>query len=174
MTDWAAWFRQRLQTSGEDFMWAFSRIYPALHKSLPPNPRYLGLWAPARHVWHVTEYERCIALPIMRQWLGGSPLPDDDDVWPDSDELWLAVSDQPAEAYHRAFWDVRQQQIALLDSFSPASCDEKQDTGWGPKPLSMVVTKTYQHTFEHADTLLRMGLWWADMALEEAKHAAQS
>jgi len=22
------------------------------------------------------------------------------------------------------------------------------------------VTKTYQHTFEHGDTLLRMALWW--------------
>ena len=26
----------------------------------------------------------------------------------------------------------------------------------------MIVTKTYQHTFEHGDTLLRMGLWWEE------------
>jgi len=26
--------------------------------------------------------------------------------------------------------------------------------------LAWVITKTFQHTYEHGDTLLRMGLWW--------------
>ena len=96
MTDWVTWFRERLRTSGEDFMWAFSQVDPELLHLCPPNPNYLGLWQPARLVWHVTEYERCIAIPIMKQWVGGAPLPDDEDVWPDTDELWATVANQPA------------------------------------------------------------------------------
>ena len=59
------------------------------------------------------------------------------------------------------------QQIDLLDSLASVDWAETRPTVWGDKPLSLVVTKTYQHTFEHGDTLLRMGLWWKDMAEEE-------
>jgi hypothetical protein len=32
-------------------------------------------------VWHVTEYERCLVVPTLRQWLGGEPPPED--AWRD-------------------------------------------------------------------------------------------
>lgn len=148
-------------------MWAFSQVDPELLHLCPPNPNYLGLWQPARLVWHVTEYERCIAMPVMKQWLGEAPIPEDEDVWPDTDELWAMVANQPAEVYVRAFWEMRNQQLDLLDSLESVDWAETRPTVWGDKPLSLVVTKTYQHTFEHGDTLLRMGLWWKDMAEKE-------
>jgi hypothetical protein len=169
MTDWVTWFRERLRTSDEDFMWAFSRIDPSLHKRQPPNPRYLGLWSPARLVWHVTEYERCLVIPSMQQWLGGAMPTDSKDVWPDTDAAWQSVEEQTADQFISAFHEVRQQQIALLDPLANVDWDTPCETLWGVKPLSMIVTKTYQHTFEHGDTLLRMGLWWADMAEKERK-----
>ena len=36
----------------------------------------------------------------------------------------------------------------------------------------MIVTKTYQHTFEHGDTLLRMGLWWEQFQQEYERRMA--
>jgi hypothetical protein len=47
-------------------------------------------------------------------------------------------------------------QLASTDWSTP------RQTSWRLKPLSMVVTKTFQHTYEHGDTLLRMGLWWEE------------
>jgi hypothetical protein len=48
----------------------------------------------------------------------------------------------------------------LVDALEQVDWEAPQATLWGDKPLKMIVTKTYQHTFEHGDTLLRMGLWW--------------
>jgi hypothetical protein len=42
-------------------------------------------------------------------------------------------------------------QIKLLDDLSAFDWDAPRETIWGMKPLSMVVTKTHQHTFEHGD-----------------------
>jgi hypothetical protein len=43
-------------------------------------------------------------------------------------------------------------------------------TLWRPRPLSWIVTKTFQHTYEHGDTLLRMVLWWKHIAAQIAAH----
>jgi hypothetical protein len=59
-----------------------------------------------------------------------------------------------------AFCDLRRQQILMLDQLEQVDWEAPRPTPWGEKPLKMVVTKTYQHTLEHCDTLLRMGLWW--------------
>lgn len=169
MTNWTAWFRNQLQASGDGFVWAFGQIDADLHKHLPPRPSYLGLWPPARHVWHVTEYERCLAVPSMKQWLGGALPPDNDDLWPDTDEAWRDAQERTFDELVAAFRAVRQEQIAMLDQLETVDWTAPRETLWGNKPLSMVVTKTYQHTFEHGDTLLRMGLWWRDMAEQEAQ-----
>lgn len=169
MTNWAAWFKGQLASSGDGFVWAFGQIEPELRDADPPAPR-LGLWSPARHVWHVTAYERCIAIPSMRQWLG-EDVPGDD-PWAD-DDAWASCQDRSADSLTEAFQAVRQEQIALLDSFAEADWGALRETIWGMKPLSMVVTKTYQHTFEHGDTLLRMVLWWRDIEKRIAEEAAE-
>jgi hypothetical protein len=172
MTDWVAWFRYQLQASGDGFLWAARQLPPAYHLGFAPDPQYLGTWEPARHVWHVAEYERCLALPSMRQWAGG-PLPDGA-AWHDDDQAWAAVRDQPLEQHCAAFQAIRQAQIALLDELADADWQAPRETLWGNKPLAMIVTKTFQHTYEHGDTLLRMGLWWEHIEQAIAAHAAQS
>ena len=171
MTDWVPWFRYQLQASADGFAWSLSQISPALLDQQPVDPDYMGTWPPLRHVWHVTEYERCLALPSMKQWLG-APLPGED-AWPDTDEAWAAVVDKSPAALSAAFRQVRQQQIGLLDDLAGADWDTPLETLWGHRPLSMVVTKTFQHTYEHGDTLLRMGLWWEFILGEIARSQAQ-
>jgi hypothetical protein len=156
MTNWVEWFTYQLKASGDGLLWAFSRIEPIFHDQLPPFPGYMGTWTPARHVWHVTDYERVDVIPAMRLWLGEA-LPEDEH---DEEAAWAAVTDRSYEALAAGFRAVRQEQIALLQALAAVDWAEERQTDWGMKPLSMVVTKTFQHTYEHGDTLLRMGLWW--------------
>lgn len=161
MTDWISWFRYQLQASADGFAWAFAQIPLLLRDELPPVPHYLGTWQPARHVWHVTEYDRCVALPSMQQWVGGT-LPAEG-VLQDGDDAWSTVQNRDIDTLIAAFRTIRQQQITLLDQLVDVDWDAPRETLWGSKPLSMVVTKTFQHTYEHGDTLLRMGIWWEDI-----------
>lgn len=172
MTDWVPWFRYQLQASADGFVWAFSQIKPSFRENLPPMPGYLGTWPPARHIWHVTEYEKCLVIPSMKQWLGGS-MPAGDS-WPDDDDTWAKVQDRGLEALTSAFRHVRQQQAELLDQLINIDWLTSQETLWGHKPLSMIVTKTFQHTYEHGDTLLRMGLWWEEILESEARESANT
>ena len=172
MTDWIAWFRYQLQASTDGFVWAFSQIHPALRENLPPAPDYLGTWLPARHVWHVTEYERYQVIPSMNQWLSGS-MPNED-TWLDDDNAWAKVQNRGFDELTSAFRSVRQQQIELLDKLINADWNTPRETLWGHKPLSMIVTKTFQHTYEHGDTLLRMGLWWEEIVEEEARKSGNA
>lgn len=171
-THWATWFRYQLQASADGFTWAFTQINPSLHKALPPEPaaEVCGTWSPMRHMWHVTEYERCLALPSMLLWLGG-PMPPGD-AWADDDEAWAKAQHRTSDQLIADFWQVRKQEIALLDQLAGADWDTPCHTPWGMKPLSFIVTKTFQHTYEHGDTLLRMGLWWEFILGEMAKHTA--
>lgn len=158
MTDWAVTFRKQLYASADGLIWAFSQLDPYRYEQLPPDPGYLGTWPPARLVWHVAEYERCLALPTMQQWLGGE-IPRAD-AWPDSDEAWEYVFDRSFNSLASAFLKIRQQQIDLLDELAGTDWEGLYDTGWGPRSLAWIVTKSIQHTFEHGDMLLRMVLWW--------------
>jgi len=169
--NWIEWFLTQLQSSAEGFEWAFWSVPGHLRRALPIDEGYMGLWPAARHVWHVTEYERCVAMPAMRDWLGGEqPLTD---PWLDDDDAWSKNLHLSDKALIDRFWGVRRQELALFQDLRLVDWNECRDTGWGRKPLSWVVTKTYQHTWEQGDTLMRMGLWWEhileQIALAQAK-----
>jgi hypothetical protein len=171
MSAYVEWFRYQLKASADGFGWAFAQIPASRQNQLPPDPPYMGSWTAARHVWHVTEYERCLALPAMLEWLG-VPLPDDLE-WPDDDNAWNLAQEQGLDGLIAEFWRVRQQQLDLLERLTVVDWEAPRETLWGVKPLAMVVTKTFQHTYEHGDTLLRMGLWWDTVLDEVAKKSAQ-
>lgn len=166
MTDWVTWFRYQLQASADGLVWGVEQLDPTYYTLLPPAPSYLGTWQPARHLWHVTEYERCLVIPSMQQWLGGNLPPED--AWPDDDPAWQRVHNQSIDSFLAAFRLVREEQIAVLDALVSVDWTTPRTTLWGHKPLSMIVTKTFQHTYEHGDTLLRMGLWWREVAEKAA------
>ena len=174
--DWIAWFSKQLQSSAEGFEWAFESVPERLRTDVPIDSKYMGRWPAVRHVWHVTEYERCLALPWMRTWLGGERPADD--AWMDNDEAWGATSAVSPKDLIERFWDVRRQELALLSDLQGVDWSAPRETIWGVKPLSWVVSKTYQHTFEHGDTLMRMGLWWEhileQIALAQAREAQGS
>ena len=108
----------------------------------------------------------------MLDWLDGAQQSDKN--WLDDDEAWAKVQKRGCDAMTLNFRRVRHQQIELLDQLTTVDWNAPRETLWGTKPLSMVVTKTFQHTYEHGDTLLRMGLWWEVRLVEEAEKAKNS
>ena len=159
--DNSTWFQQQLQASADGFVWAVAQV-PADRLHCRP-PRALGEWTAARHLFHMLDYERQIALPVMQQWLGA---PEFAVNW-DEEAGWRANCDMPIESLLDQFRAVRREQIDLLPRFPEHAWHELQMTGWGPIPLLWLVSKTYQHTNEHTSDVLRMALFWDYYAREE-------
>ncbi len=169
MIDYANWFRLQLQSSADGFVWAFGQLPKDYHFLMPPNPDYMGTWPPIRHIWHVAGYERCLVIPSMRQWFE-TPVPNDI-IWDDSNQGFAAAQEAGLQGIVEHFLQVRRQQIEMLDELTNVDWEAARATLWGNQPLKMIVTKTYQHTFEHADTLLRMALWWKEPSADPADQA---
>jgi hypothetical protein len=158
MMNHCEWFLSQLQTSAEGFERGFWLVSAHLRRAMPIDEKYMGRWPAARHVWHVTEYERYVALSNMRIWTGEAQ--PDQGPWLDDDETWAMNSNVSDQELIERFWEVRRQELEKVKQLQHVDWDACRDTGWGQKSLAWVVAKTWQHTWEHGDTLLRMGLWW--------------
>ena len=102
------WFRDQLKASADGFVWAVQQV-PAERRFIAP-PAPLGEWNAARHVFHLLYYERKIALPSMRQWLGEPFKLTEEEYNEDAD--W--GDGQDLETMLAQFQEVRATQIALL------------------------------------------------------------
>jgi hypothetical protein len=151
--DTTAWFQTQLQAGAEGFAWAVSQV-PAERQTRTP-PAGLSEWTVARHVFHLMFYEREVALPSMRQWLGQAldeaSVPDEDVAW-DARALVAELLEQ--------FQHGRAAQVALLGQMPAGAWDEPKATLWGQRSLHWVMTKTYQHTAEHVHNVLSLALFW--------------
>jgi hypothetical protein len=159
--NYSMWFQQQLQASADGFAWAVMQVPAARQFSRPPQA--LGEWTAVRHLFHMLDYEREIALPVMRQWLGA---PEFAVNW-DEEAGWRANCDVALEHLLDQFRAVRSEQIALLSQFPEHAWHDLQMTGWGPIPLLWLVSKTYQHTNEHTSSVLQMALFWDYYARQE-------
>ena len=55
---------------------------------------------------------------------------------------------------------MRAEQIALLAKIDDAAWKTNREAVWEPVTLLWVVSKTYQHTAEHINDVMRIGLFW--------------
>lgn len=161
MNELGAWYAQQLNASRDLIVWAASLI-PSERRFATPPLRGEG-WPAARQIFHLALYERAVALPSMRLWLGGSPV--EDSAFLDEDTLWERDGQaEPYDALVERFRATRQEQIALL----PALANQWQATrptvwdtvGLPLRTLEWVVTKTIQHSAEHVNSLLAYHLFW--------------
>ena len=146
-------FQDKLQTSADSFAWGAEQVPPERRDVRPPLG--LGKWTATRHVFHMMYYEHHVALPGMRQWLGGPRVGikelQEKAAWGQGQDWARSL---------RGFREVRDEQIALLAEFDDAAWDEERHTLWGPVTLRWVVSKTCQHTAEHASNVLQIALFW--------------
>ncbi len=152
------WSQQQLQTSAENFLWAVEQILQE-RLYLAPRP---NRWPVARIVYHMIRYEQRLALPSMQQWVGGlTPRvgsQEEDNAQNEQD--WDDGKGHDIQTLLTDFKDIRSQQLALIPQFTEQSWDEEREAIWGNVSLKWVVIKTYQHTLEHTDEVLRAYLWW--------------
>lgn len=155
------WFDQQLGTSTEGFLWSIEQI-PHERYYLSPRP---NRWSVARIIYHMVYYDQFIGLPALRQWIGEpfslAGLTGDMEKDAASEETgWQDGEGHEVQAMIADFRKLRAEQFALLRQFQDAAWSETRDALWGTVTLQWVVTKTYQHTLEHTDEILRSYLWW--------------
>jgi hypothetical protein len=155
----AVWFDRQLQASGDAFLWAARQAPPPRREAPPPrrgDEAPLGQWSVARHAFHLLQYERAVALPRMRAWLGEPAAV----VGPDDEAAAWAAGPAFRDTLAR-FAAARAEQVALLPRFDDAAWQRPRELdGWGSVTLYWVVSATYQHTAEHTSAVLRIALRW--------------
>ncbi len=146
-----------LRTSLDQLEWALSRL-PETMLTIAPRP---GRWSAARIVFHLLCYEQRIALPTMRQWLGDPAPPahlqEEDAAVEERD--WADGADHPLTTMLADLRVVRADQIGVIAQVEGTAWQEERAALWGAVTLEWVVTKTFQHTLEHTDEILRNVLW---------------
>jgi hypothetical protein len=152
------WFHQQLQTSTEGFLWAVEQIPQERHYLAPRSDE----WSVARPIYHMLCYDQRIGSPTLRQWVGEPcPVvgpPEEDGA---TEEInWNSGEGHEVRAMSTEFKKLRAEQLALIQQFPERAWSEGHHAIWGSVTLQWVVTKTYQHTLEHTNEILRLHLWW--------------
>ncbi|RPJ25132.1 MAG: DinB family protein [Chloroflexi bacterium] len=154
--DLLKWFDSQLRSTLDGFIWSVRQIPEERWYAFPPAP--LGEWSAAQHIFHMVHYEKKLALPSMHQWLGAPPAvreEADEEIWNHPPAIKLML-DQ--------FNEVRLAEINLLPSFDEMAWQSTQKTTfWGEISLYWLVCKTYQHTLDHTQDILRLALFWDRM-----------
>jgi hypothetical protein len=147
------WFRYQLEASGEALVWALEQI-PEERRLLPP-PAPLGEWPAMHHMFHMYYNESQVVLPRIKRWI------DESDFQPaqlNEEAAWQSLED-PASVT-RLFRDARREHIELVDLVEPVKWAETREIPLGSVSLSWVMAKSIQHSSDHINGLLRIGLLW--------------
>ena len=153
---------RRLRDSLADLEFGLEQSPARWHHALPPEVAP-DAWTVAMNLAHLTIYEENVALRLLRSFAPGF---DPAGERRGGDEAWfyneaLALSAEPIE---QALWrlrSARQEQIELVESLgetrlnsgvTPLWPDPQHTAGW-------VATKTFQHTWEHGNAILRVALF---------------
>jgi len=130
------WFQEQLRASGYGFVWAMKQVATERHDQLPPQQ--LGEWTAKRHAFHLLYHEENIALPRIKQWLGGKSPSVDRNA---EEKAWCDVQ-EGIESLLDRFLGLRLEQIKLALQFSDEAWMQTREVqGWGPGNLHWVYSK---------------------------------
>ena len=158
------WFTEQLHVGRNAFVWSAKQIPEDRRDTQPPAPEELGEWSAQRHIHHMWNYEHNVAIPSMRLWLAEALTPEKY-----KEHLTAYVSEEGNENNYSyetildLFTKGRDEQINMLAQFDDTHWEETQKAVWGEPTLHWVVSKTFQHTMEHGNTLMRLILFWDEM-----------
>ena len=164
-------FSQILRTSKDGFLWSLEQVPSDRLGALPPKE--LGDWAVVKHLFHMVYYESTAVLPTMKQWLGGPVFDwntyDEDRAWALNEKDKASLADLVKQ-----FKTLREEQITLLPQITPELWHRIGESHWGPKTPYWFVSKTCQHTYEHANYIMQIALFWDDILAHEANQKSAS
>ena len=157
---------RRLRDSLADLEFGLDQAPARWHHTLPPESAGLwprNTWTVAMNLAHLTIYEETMALRVLRSFEPGF---DPAGERRGGDESWfyndaLALSGEPIEAMLSRLRSARRQQIDLVQSLGETRLNSGVTPLW-PEPhhtAGWVVTKTFQHTWEHGNAILQVALF---------------
>lgn len=159
---------RRFRESLEAIEWAVSEIPEAYHHVLPDfyAPEE---WTAGMNLAHVVVYEEQLANPVMDALASGedgvSAVRSGRESWFYADSV--AASSEPLSVLLERYRAAREKGIAAIDSFTEerfndAVCPLWQASGrhgGALQPPGWVAMKTFQHSWEHGNALLRLALF---------------
>lgn len=178
------WFNTLLQTSADGLIWSVEQVPPEHRYSAPP--RHPDVWSVARQIFHMAYYEETLVLPNMRMWLPETATlsrelreniaqsnvqntlfeersdpqvqnRDEEKAWADEQNTG---DNEDVGKFIEHFRAARASQLVMLPYFDEQAWDTSRDATWGNVTLRWIVTKTFQHTAEHTNDILKMALFW--------------
>ncbi|MEX0801115.1 MAG: DinB family protein [Dehalococcoidia bacterium] len=157
----------RLADSLQTLEWATSLVPPQWTHALPDyySP---GEWSVAMILAHLVIYEETMAAPVLEALAAGG---DGVDAAPSPGEGSLsaakAISDSAVEELLERLAASRTRQIEIVKSYAPERFNEPVTSLWVNSPIhgrslhsaGWVATKTFQHTWEHGNAIMRVALF---------------
>jgi hypothetical protein len=163
----------RLRRSLDDVLYAVS-ITPETWRHRAPATveglDWLGGWSVAENLAHLAVYEESIAAPVLEAILAGRDGTDDviSVLEGDYEARWRNLAASPIEHISQRLADARDHQIAAVSSMSDDLFHELTTALWATDltrnghSAAWVATKTFQHTWEHGNSILRIALFAPD------------
>ena len=146
---------------------SFLKLVPERWTHRAPDGWPDDAWSVAMNLAHMVAYEEQLATPVMESIAAGGT---GQDVVPSGGEGWLLES---AQAMAGASLDslaarlraTRERQIAIIDAMSGDLFNTPKTMLWSGRSggeahaVSWVAAKTFQHTWEHGNAILRIALF---------------
>jgi hypothetical protein len=159
----------RLQSSLDALEWGLSLVAERWIRQ-PPRE---GDWSVATNLAHIAVYEERIAAPVLESVRDGgdgtnvSGLDSEGEVVPSGGEDWFdaetaALAVESLEVMMERLRQARYRQIVAVGELTEDRLNKAVVPFWGRSPLhsaGWVAAKTFQHTLEHGNSILRVALF---------------
>ena len=156
----------RLRSSLATVQWAVAQV-PAKWTHVIPDYYPPDAWSVAMNLAHMCVYEEGIAAPMLAALAAGG---DGTGAIKSAREEFLTgateLSKAPVVDILRRLTVCREEQIAVLEGYDQGRFNEPVTSAWAtgqhgsaPHSAGWVATKTFQHTWEHGNAILRMALF---------------
>lgn len=147
--------------------WAVSLLPPRWSHDLPDHYE-ADAWGAAMNVAHLAVYEEALAAPLIASLAAGGDGTDAAASAAERTAEAFAIADQPLRVLLQRLRSARQRQIKIVEEYDPKRFNVPLAPHWGrlyPRygsrlhSAAWVATKTFQHTWEHGNAILRLALF---------------
>ena len=158
----------RLRDALETMVWA-STLVPARWTHQMPESAPGDSWTVAMNLAHIVTYEKCIGLPLLESLAAGGDgtgvVTFEQSFFDDAQ----AIATEPIAALLEQFRTLREREIAIVQAYDAARFNSAATDAFNT-PMhgnrrhtpAFIATKSFQHTWEHGNAILRALLFVPD------------
>jgi hypothetical protein len=164
---------QNLESSFRTLEWALAML-PTEWQRRAPTGVIAGFgddaWSVALNLAHLVIYDERIGLPVLQSLASGGDGTHPNFTTPRESQFlrdWEELSSAPIDGIMDRFRAARERQVTLIRTFSDAEFNRPVTSLWGRykayggplHSVGWVASKTFQHTWEHGNAILRIALF---------------